>query len=167
MRVVPRHFADRDRALREHLVWLLSGGHAHVRFDAAVTGLPLRLQGARPAGIPYSPWMLLEHLRISQWDIVEFSHTPRHVSPPWPAGYWPKRPEPPTAAAWSRSVRAFRRDLKKMIALVRNPKTDLYARLPHGRGHTVLREAILLADHNAYHLGQLVAVRRMLGAWKA
>jgi hypothetical protein len=166
MRAVPRHLADHDRALREHLVWQLSGGHAHVWFDAAITGLPPRLRGARPAGIPYSPWMLLEHMRISQWDIVEFSHNPKHVSPPWPDGYWPQRPEPPSPTAWQKSVRAFRGGLRTMIVLVRNPKTDLYARLPHGDGQTVLREAILLADHNAYHLGQLVAVRRMLGAWK-
>ncbi|MDQ7857420.1 MAG: DinB family protein [Armatimonadota bacterium] len=166
MRVVPRYAVDRDQALREHLIWQLGGGHAHVGFDAAVAGLPLRLQGARPPGIPYSPWMLLEHLRISQWDIVEFSRDPGHVSPRWPAGYWPARPEPPSPRAWARSVAAFRRDLRTMIALVRDPKTDLYARLPHGRGHTVLREVILLVDHNAYHLGQLIAVRRMLGAWK-
>jgi hypothetical protein len=166
MRAIPRYFADHERSLREHLVWQLSGGHAHTSFDSVVAGLPARLRGARPAGIPYSPWMLLEHLRISQWDIVEFSTNPRHVSPKWPEEYWPGHPEPPSPTAWQQSVRGFRRDLKAMIALLRDPKTDLYARIPHGDGQTILREAILIVDHNAYHMGQLVAVRRMLGAWK-
>ncbi len=110
--------------------------------------------------------MLLEHLRIAQHDILEFSRNARHVSPPWPAGYWPKAAAPPNAAAWSKSVQQFRRDLKAMQTLVANPKTDLFARIPWGDGQTILREALLVADHNAYHLAQIVDVRRMLGAWK-
>jgi hypothetical protein len=110
--------------------------------------------------------MLLDHLRLAQWDILEFSRNSKHKSPKWPEGYWPKTVGPPSAPAWNRSVQQFRKDLKAMQDLVANPKTDLYARIPWGDGQTILREALLLADHNAYHLGQLVDVRRLLGAWK-
>jgi hypothetical protein len=109
--------------------------------------------------------MLLEHLRIAQWDILEFSRNAQHVSPEWPSGHWPKTEAPPTLSAWTNSLQRFRKDLKAMQALVKNPKTDLYARLPWGDGQTVLREALLVADHNAYHLGQLVTLRRQLGSW--
>jgi hypothetical protein len=109
--------------------------------------------------------MLLEHMRIAQWDILEFSRNPRYVSPAWPEGYWPKTAAPPTPTAWNVTVRAFRRDLRAMQRLVAHPATDLYARIPHGDGQTILREALLVADHNAYHLGQLIVVRRLLGAW--
>jgi hypothetical protein len=156
---------DRDQSLREHLLYLLRGGGAHLDFDAAIAGLPAALRGARPPGVPHTPWRLLEHMRIAQWDILEFSRNPAHVSPEFPEGYWPKGDAPPDGAAWDRSVAAFRADLQAMGDLVANPRTDLLAPLPHGQGQTVLREALLVADHNAYHLGQLVAVRRALGAW--
>jgi hypothetical protein len=158
--------ADQTTALREHLLYLLRGGGAHLDFDKAVAGLPPELRGVRPAGLPHSPWRLLEHLRIAQWDILEFSRNPRHVSPPFPEGYWPQGDAPPDAAAWDRSVAAFRADLKAMEALVSDPASDLFTPLPHGQGQTLLREALLVADHNAYHLGQLVVVRRLLGAWE-
>ena len=154
-----------EDGLREHLLELLGGGHAHLNFDAAVAGLPAELRGARPPGLPHTPWRLLEHLRIAQWDILEFSRNPKHVSPDFPAGYWPEGDAPPDDAAWDRSVAAFRADLKAMQDLVADSKTDLFARIPHGEGQTILREALLVADHNAYHLGQLVVVRRALGAW--
>ena len=154
-------------ALREHLVNLLRGGGAHVNAEAALKGLPVALRGKRPKGCPHSPWELLEHLRIAQRDIVEFSRNPKHVSPPWPEGYWPKTPVPPSAGAWAKSVRALRADLEDMCQLVSDPATDLFARIPHGEGQTVLREALLVADHNAYHVGQLVLVRKLLGAWTA
>jgi hypothetical protein len=156
---------DKDKALREHLLYLLGGGGAHLDFEAAVAGLPAELQGARPAGVPHTPWRLLEHLRIAQWDILEFCRNPRHVSPPFPAGYWPSGDAPPDPAAWDRSVTGFRADLRAMQDLVADPATDLFARIPHGDGQTVLREALLVADHLSYHLGQLVVVRRALGAW--
>src|SRR5437764_13790380 len=156
---------DRDRALREHLLSLLRGGGAHLDFGAAVAGLPAGLRGARPPGVPHTPWRLLEHLRLAQWDILEFSRNPRHVSPSFPDGYWPQGDAPPDEAAWDRSVASFRADLKAMQELVADPATDLFARIPHGEGQTILREALLVADHNAYHLGQLVVVRRALGAW--
>jgi hypothetical protein len=154
-----------DQALREHLVYLLRGGGAHLDFEAAVADLPVELRGAKPASLPHTPWRLLEHLRLAQWDILEFSRNPKHVSPPFPDGYWPQGDAPPDPAAWDRSVAGFRADLRAMQELVADPKTDLFARIPHGEGQTVLREALLVADHNAYHLGQLVVVRRLLGAW--
>jgi hypothetical protein len=158
---------DATAALRDHLLYLLRGGGAHLDFDAAVADLPPNLRGAKPAGQPHTPWRLVEHLRIAQWDILEFSRNPRHVSPPFPDGYWPAGDAPPDEGAWDRSVAAFRADLKAMQDLVADPATDLFAPVPGGQGQTVLREALLVADHNAYHLGQLVLVRRLLGAWHA
>jgi DinB superfamily len=155
-----------DQALREHLLYLLRGGGAHLNFDDAIAGLPPRLRGATVKGVPHTPWRLLEHLRIAQWDILEFSRNPQHVSPEFPDGYWPEGDTPPDDRAWERSITAFRADLKAMQDLVANPATDLFAPIPHGDGQTVLREALLVADHNAYHLGQLVLLRRALGAWK-
>jgi len=156
-----------DAALRRHVVRLLEGRGAHVPFDAAIAGLPPRLRGVRPEGMPHSPWEILEHLRIAQWDICEFSRSARHVSPKWPDAYWPKQPAPPRPASWMKSVRAFRAGLAAMKKRVADPKMDLFARIPHGDGQTLLREAFVLADHNAYHVGELVTVRRMLGAWPA
>jgi len=154
------------QSLRKHLLELLEGGGAHAKFDDVIKGLPAKLRGTKPAKFPHSPWMLLEHMRLAQRDILEFSRNAKHVSPPWPSGYWPKTEAPPNAAAWNKSVQQFRRDLKAMQNLVANKKTDLFARIPWGDGQTVLREALLLADHNSYHLGQMLDVRRMLGAWK-
>ena len=155
-----------DSALREHLVQLLTGSHAHVNFNAAIKGLPMELQGKRPEGADHTPWELLEHLRIAQWDILEFSRDANHQSPEWPGGYWPPTPAPPDEHAWEKSVRAFRRDLKALCDLVTDPATDLYAKIPHGDGQTILREALLTADHNSYHLGQLLMTRKLLGAWR-
>lgn len=154
-----------EQALRDHLVDLLSGGHAHLGFERAIADLPPTLRGVRPPGLPHTPWRLLEHLRIAQWDILRFSIDPAHVSPEFPHGYWPEGDAPPDADAWNRSVAAFRADWKAMMDLVADPRTDLFAPIPHGQGQTILREALLVADHNAYHLGQLVTVRRLLGAW--
>jgi len=155
-----------DLHLRQNLLYLLSGGGAHAKFDDIIKGLPPDLRGAKPANFPHSPWMLLEHLRIAQWDILEFSRNPKHKSPDWPSGYWPQSDTSPTHTAWTNSIQQFRRDLKTMQSLVDNPNTDLFAKIPWGDGQTILREALLLADHNAYHLAQLVDVRRLLGAWK-
>ena len=158
---------DDDQALREHLLYLLRGGGAHVDFDTAIANLPAGLRGAKPDGVPHTSWRLLEHIRIAQWDILEFCRNPRHVSPAFPDGYWPDGDAPPNSAAWEKSLEAFRADLKAMQDLVTDPSTDLFAPIPHGDGHTVLREALLVADHNSYHLGQLIVVRRLLGAWPA
>jgi hypothetical protein len=157
---------DHEKSLRKHLLELLAGGSAHAKFEDVIKNLPAKLRGAKPARFPHSEWMLLEHLRLAQRDILEFSRNAKHVSPPWPSGYWPKAEAPPNAAAWTKSVEQFRRDLKTMQKLVTNEKTDLFAPIPWGDGQTILREALLLADHNAYHLGQLLDLRRLLGNWK-
>jgi hypothetical protein len=156
---------NQDQALREQLVSLLKGGQAHVHFMDAIDGFPEAKRGAFVEGLPHTGWQLLEHVRIAQWDILEFSRDAKHVSPGFPEGYWPKTPVPPDDAAWEKSVQSFQHDLQEMTKLVKNPKNNLHATIPHGNGETVLREALLLADHNAYHLGQLVDLRRALGAW--
>jgi hypothetical protein len=153
------------KPLREHVLYLLNGGGDHVRFDDVVRNMPENLRGVKPIGLPHTAWMLLEHLRLAQWDIFEFSRNSKHKSPEWPKGYWPRTEAPPSPAAWNKSIQQFRKDLKAMQDLVANPKIDLYARIPWGDGQTILREALLVADHNAYHLGQLVDLRRLLGVW--
>jgi len=153
-------------AVREHVLNLLKGGNAHADFDAAVADLPSKLRGVKPKGAPHTVWQLVEHMRIAQWDILEFSRDSKHVSPAWPDGYWPKSDAPPTPAAWNNSLRKFRANAKAMARLVADPKNDLFKKIPHGTGQTLLREALLVADHNAYHIGQLVLLRRLLGAWK-
>jgi hypothetical protein len=155
-----------DPIVRENLLSLLKGGHAHVRPEDVLNGFPETLRGKTAKGAPHTAWELLEHMRIAQWDILEFSRDAKHVSPVYPEGYWPKTKAPPSRAAWTASVKSFINDLKAMEQLVEDPSTNLYARIPHGQGQTVFREALLVADHNAYHLGQLVLVRRLLGAWK-
>jgi uncharacterized damage-inducible protein DinB len=157
--------SEENNSLREHVLYLLRGGGAHVDFDKAIADLPAELRGNKSSELPFTPWRLLEHMRIAQWDILEFSRNPKHASPAWPAGYWPKTDAPPSPKAWDRSVAAFRADRRAMEQLVSDPKTDLHAKIPHGEGQTVLREALLIADHNAYHVGQLVMLRRLLGAW--
>jgi hypothetical protein len=154
-----------EHALREHLRELLGGGHAHLDFERAIAELPSELRGARPPGLPHTPWRLVEHMRIAQWDILRFSVDPDHASPEFPGGHWPEGDAPPDPDAWDRTVAAFRADLGSMMDLVSDPAVDLFAPIPHGHGQTILREALLMADHNAYHLGQLVTVRRLLGAW--
>ena len=152
-------------ALRSEFVDFLESGHAHATFDAAVRDLPPELRGKKARGAPHTAWQLLEHMRIAQWDILEFSRNPKHVSPVWPDGYWPPTPAPRDDAAWDKSVRRFRADRKAMQKLVSDPAVDLLKPFPYGEGQTLLREALLVADHNAYHIGQLVTLRRLLGAW--
>lgn len=156
-----------DQDLRRHVVALLQGGNAHVSFDRAVKDLPPALRGERPPASVHSPWELLEHMRIAQWDILEFSRNPDHQSPEFPDLYWPPTPAPPDTRAWDKSVRAFRKDLRELCDLVADDANDLFAVFPYGDGQTLLREALVAADHNAYHLGELVIVRRLLGAWTA
>jgi hypothetical protein len=155
---------EKDRALREHLLYLLRGGGAHIKFDEALKNFPEGLFNARAEGVPYTPWHLLEHMRIAQWDIVEFSRAAAHVSPAWPEGYWPDKSKDASADDWRRSVESFHADLRVMEALVEDESNDLYAAISHGEGQTLLREALLVADHNAYHLGALVTLRRTLEA---
>ena len=160
-----RSSAGVDPSLRRHLVYLLGDGGAHVDFETAIARFPAAERGARIAGVPHTAWQLLEHLRIAQWDILEFSRNRTHVSPKFPDGYWLRTDSPPSARAWNESAQAFEKDLRAMIRLVSNPKTDLFAPIPHGDGQTILREALLVADHNAYHIGQLVLLRKLLDAW--
>ncbi len=155
-----------DSSIREHILSLLKGGNAHAIFEQAVKDFPEKLRGVKPDKLPYSAWQLLEHLRIAQWDILEFSRDPKHRSPDFPEGYWPKTEAPPTKDAWEKSIKQIQSDLKEMEKLVKDPKTDLYAKIPHGDGQTILREALLIADHNAYHIAEIIMVRRLLGCWK-
>jgi hypothetical protein len=157
---------DPIQSLRQELDRLLSGKGAHVDFSAAVADFPPTLRGVKPKGAAHSAWETLEHLRIAMWDMLEFSRDANHVSPAWPSGYWPEGAEPSSAAAWDKSVKAFQRDLAAMRKLVSDPATDLFTPFAHGEGQTLLREALQVADHNAYHVGELIVLRRMLGAWK-
>ena len=153
-----------DAALRQQLVTCLDWHDAHTDFDHAVAGIPPELRGVAPAGLPHSPWQLLEHLRIAQHDILDFTLHADYLEKKWPDDYWPSA-APPTATAWDESVAAYRRDRAAMQAVARDPDVDLFARIPHGSGQTYLREILLVVDHAAYHLGQLVLVRRLLGNW--
>jgi len=157
---------DNSKALRDHVLYLLRGGGAHLDFAKTIFNFPAKLRGVRPAKLPYTAWRLLEHMRIAQWDILDFCRNPKYATLDFPSGYWPRGDAPPNARAWAKSVRAFQSDLKAMQNLVANPRTDLFAPIPHGEGQTILREALLVADHNAYHLGQLVILRRLRGTWK-
>ena len=154
---------NNDTSLRDHLLKLLDSGDAHLRFDDAVKDFPVELRGKRPAGGPHSPWELLEHLRIAQSDLLEFSRDASYVSPTFPDGYWPTSEAPPNDAAWDESVASFRKDQQAFAELLRDGSIDLHQRIPHGTGQTVLREILVTVDHNAYHLGQLVTVRAILG----
>ncbi len=156
----------KETALRKHVTDLLISEGAHADFEAAVKDLPANLRGERPKGGEHSPWELLEHLRLAQADILDFSVNPKYKPLEWPKDYWPETPAPPSAAAWNNSVKGFRSDLKKICELVADESNDLFQKIPHGDGQTLLREALLVADHNAYHVGQLVLVRKLLGAWK-
>jgi hypothetical protein len=155
-----------DAVLRRHLTKLLKGGDAHADFEQAIQDFPAELRGKTPKGAEHSPWEVLEHLRIAQWDILDFSRNPEYKTMEWPKDYWPEEAAPPGPMAWDKSVKAFREDLQAMCDLIEGENTDLYARIPHGNGQTILREALVVADHNAYHLGEMVLLRRLLGAWK-
>jgi uncharacterized damage-inducible protein DinB len=155
-----------DAVLRQHLVKLLKGGDAHVDFEHAMADFPGELRGKTPKWAEHSAWQLLEHLRIAQQDILDFSTNPDYKAKEWPKEYWPKTEAPPDAKAWDRSINGYCEDLKALCELVEDEKTDLFARIPHGDGQTILREVLVVADHNSYHLGQIVLLRRELGAWK-
>lgn len=153
---------DNNASLRTHLVNLLTKAEAHLDAPGELKDFPKKLRGRKPEGAPHTPWQLLEHMRLAQWDILRFSVDADHVSPKWPEGYWPETDAPPDDKAWDKSVKDFLHDLDEICKLVSDPKRDLFARIPHGTGQTLLREALLVADHNAYHLGQMVMVRKIL-----
>lgn len=148
--------------LRQHLTKLLTKAEAHMDVRSALKNFPQELRGRKPGGAPHTPWQLLEHMRIAQWDILQFSLNAKHVSPKWPEGYWPTTDAPPDPQAWDQSVRQFLADLDELCEMVNDPNRDLLAEISHGDGQTYLREALLVGDHNAYHLGQLVMMRRIL-----
>jgi hypothetical protein len=154
---------NESNAFRKELISHLRGGHAHADFDAAVKDFPGELRGKRPHDLPHSAYQLVEHLRIAQWDIVEYALNPKHKSPDFPDGYWPKSAEPPDAKAWEKSVAAFRADRKKLVAALE--KADILAPITHANNETLASKTVLLIDHNAYHLGQLILLRRLLNAW--
>ena len=153
-----------DAALRTQLAKLLDWHEAHVTFDKAVDGIPPAARGRTPQGAPHSPWQIVEHIRLAQQDILDFSVNSAYEEKKWPDDYWPAA-APPNDAAWEEAIAACRRDRDALKALVRDPRTDLFATIPHGSGQTYLREVLLVADHTAYHVGQLVIVRRLLGVW--
>jgi len=157
---------DQNAALRAHIAKALDWEDAHVGFDKALEGLPPELRGRRPAGLPYSPWQLIEHLRLTQHDILDFCRNPTYAEREWPKDYWPPTDAPPSPAAWDESIAGFRRERDALKLLANDAALDLFAKIPHGSGQTYFRELLLIADHNAYHLGQLVTVRRLLGAWE-
>ena len=158
---------DPHEALRKQLVELLQGGQAHATFDDAVKDFPDELRGKVPDGLPYSAWQLLEHLRIAQRDILDFSAPPTGGYQPleWPEAYWPKSPEPPSAHAWDHAIAEVRKDREHFEKLIQKPESDLFKPFRWGNGQNLLREALLIADHTAYHLGELIVLRRLLGAW--
>lgn len=159
--------SNTTKELIKSLKELLTGGNAHATFEDAVKGLPVKLRGVVPEGMPYSIWQLVDHIRITQWDILEFSRDPKHTSPSWPDEYWPKDPEPPTEAAWKQSLEQIKKDNQEFINLLEAPGTDLFAPFPHGDGQHLLREALLIGDHTSYHTGEIIVIRRILGAWKS
>jgi hypothetical protein len=155
-----------DSALRHQLSAFLSWPEAHARFDEAVKGVPAKMRGVAPAGLPYSLWQLVEHIRFTQADILEFCVSRRYRTKKWPADYWPAAAAPRNAQAWTLAVRGVRADRTALQRLARDPSIDLFAPIPHGSGQTYLRELLLAADHTSYHVGELIAVRRVLGIWK-
>ncbi|HEY9003413.1 MAG TPA: DinB family protein [Mucilaginibacter sp.] len=156
--------ANHDEILINELIKLLNGGSAHASLDDALDGLPVKLRGAKPDNLPYSIWQLVEHIRIAQWDMLKFSESEKHESPKWPDKYWVKDVAPKDDAEWESSLKQINDDLKEFIDLLKTG--DIYKAIPHGEGQNILREALQIADHNAYHTAEIIVIRRLLGAWK-
>lgn len=156
-----------EQVIREQLLALLRGGNAHLDFDEAVADFPAEHINSKAPHVPYTPWHLLEHMRIAQWDILEFIRNPAHLSPDWPEGYWPAQAEQADLARWQTTLKAFRADHQALQDLVKDAQTDLSAPLPHAPGYTIFREILLVADHNAYHLGEFAILRQVMATWPA
>ena len=156
-----------ETALRNQLVKLLTRSEAHQSLEDALRDLPPTLRGVVPDKLPYSIWQLVDHIRITQHDILEFSRDPAYQSPPWPEGYWPKEVAPADDATWDDTLTRIRQDRDAFIGLLQDPQHDLYEPFPHGDGQNLLREALLIADHTAYHVGEIIVIRRLLGAWES
>jgi DinB superfamily len=154
-----------DDVVRQQLLALLRGGQAYMPFDQAIADFPLARINDYPPQVAYTPWHLLEHLRIAQWDILEFIRNPAHISPPWPEGHWPPPDARADEQAWANTIAAFRADLHALEALVADPATDLYTEIPHAPGYTILREILVVADHNAYHTGEFAILRQVMQTW--
>ena len=157
---------EADIILQEQLRGLLQGGHAHMTFDDAIAHFPREHMNTKPPHVPYTPWHLLEHLRITQWDILEFIRNAQHISPAWPTGYWPAQDTQANEAAWEQTISSFRADLTTLQQIVADPAIDLYTPIPHGSGQNVLRELLLVADHNAYHIGEFAILRQVMQTWR-
>lgn len=155
-----------ENSVRDHLARALAWKEARATYAKAVDGLPASLRGRVPPGLPYSAWQIIEHIRLAQADILEFCVNPAYEEREWPAAYWPAAPEPPSAAAWDDSVTSYHRDLAALQTLAADPAVDLTSKIPHGNGQTYMRELLLVVDHTAYHVGELIVLRRLLGAWK-
>jgi hypothetical protein len=151
--------------LREQLLALIRGGHAHMSFDKVVSDFPIERINTRPPNVAYTPWHLLEHMRIAQWDILEFIRNPDHVSPEWPEGYWPDEKQDADAAQWQATIEAFGSNQQALEAMINDRQVDLLADLSHAEGYTILREILLVSDHNAYHIGELAVLRQVMGIW--
>jgi hypothetical protein len=156
---------DDSSVYREQLLQLLSGRNAHFTFEDAVKAFPMEFINTKPPNVSYTPWHLIEHLRLAQWDILEFVRDPDHVSPKWPEGYWPDPDAEADASDWQQTIDSFNTDLQAMAAIAQDPDIDLQAELPHAPGYTYLREILLVADHNAYHIGEFCILRQIMGTW--
>jgi hypothetical protein len=156
---------DSDKVAREQLLNLLRGGNAHMSFDQAVANFPIDKINRMPPNVPYTPWQLIEHIRIAQWDILEFIRNPEHVSPSWPEGYWPEREAEAGEIGWHQTIQSFRDDLQALQDIVADPAVDLYAPIPHAKDYTIFREILVVSDHNAYHIGEFAILRQVMGTW--
>jgi hypothetical protein len=156
-----------DEVVRKELLALLEGGNAHMSFEEVIADFSLEHINSKPPHTPYSFWHFVEHIRIAQWDILEFIRNPRHISPKYPEGYRPRPEQKADAKVWRKSTKGVLSDLEALKELVRDPKTDLFAPIPHARGYTIFREIVLAADHNAYHVGELAIMRQVMDIWPA
>jgi len=154
-----------DQVVREQLLALLNGGNAHMNFEQAVTDFPAEHFNTRPDNVAYTPWHILEHLRIAQWDILEFIRNPDHISPDWPKGYWPDPAEESDQNQWKETISAFLSNLGSLRSLVKDSGVDLYAPIPHAPNYTIFREILVVSDHNAYHIGEFAILRQVMSTW--
>ncbi len=156
---------DMDTIVREELRAHLQGGNAHMTFDEAVANFPREQMNTKPPNVAYTPWHLLEHIRMAQWDILEFIRNSQYVSPPWPEGYWPVESVQVDEVAWEKTLVSFRADLQSLLVMVSDPKVNLYTPIPHGNGQNILREILVVADHNAYHISEFATFRQVMETW--
>jgi hypothetical protein len=156
---------DSDPVVREQLLALLRGGNAHMSFDQAIADFPVEQFNVKPANVLYTPWHILEHVRLAQWDILEFIRNPNHISPPWPAGYWPHPAEEADSERWEQTIHQFRADLAALCELVTDASTNLYRPIPHAPSYTIFREILVVADHNSYHIGEFAVLRQVMATW--